>query len=165
MEDQYIKNYCNEALDISEKTGIRDALAFLFEEKFCPKYSAFKKVQNKLKYLYPDDNVDGSNPLLLGGSSLKMSYAITLNENYQEMLEQFEYLNYSLVIFIREINSAFNKNDILEYLNSYPRMKFRQQSMIYEELEPEQDTFFSISDLVAEAEDVLFIEDIKNLFQ
>ena len=165
MEDQYIKDYCIEALDISVKNGMRDALAFLFEEKFCPKYSSFKKIQNKLKYLYPDDTPDGSNPLLLGGSSLNMSYAITLNENYQEMLEQFKYLNYSLMVFIREINSAFTKNDVLEYLNSYPRMKFKQQSVIYDELEPETDSFLSISDLVAEAEDVLFIEDIKKLFQ
>ena len=164
MEDQYFKEYCQDALDISEKDGMREGLAFLFEDKFCPKYYAFKKVQNKLKYLYPEDTPDGSNPLMLGGDSLKMSYAITLNENYQEMLDQFEYLNYSLVIFIREINSAFNKNDILDYLNSYPRMKFKQQSVVYDELGPEQETFFSGADLTAEAEDILFIEDIKSLF-
>lgn len=164
MEVQYIKEYCNEALELCEKNGMREGLAFLFEEKFCPKYFAFKKVQNKLKYLYPDDTPDGSNPLLLGGDSLKMSYAITLNENYQEMLEQFEYLNYSLVIFIREINSAFNKNDILDYLNSYPRMKFKKQSVVYDELGSDQEAFLSIGDLVAEAEDILFIEDIKSLF-
>jgi hypothetical protein len=164
MEDQYIKEYCKVALDISEKNGMREGLAFLFEEKFCPKYYAFKKVQNKLKYLYPEDTPDGSNPLMLGGDSLKMSYAITLNENYQEMLEQFEYLNYSLMIFIREINAAFNKNDILDYLNSYPRLKFKQQSVLYDELGSDHETFFSIIDLVAEAEDILFIEDIKSLF-
>ena len=90
MEDRYIKEYCNEALDICEKNGMREGLAFLFEEKFCPKYFAFKKVQNKLKYLYPEDTPDGSNPLLFGGDSLKMSYVITLNERYQEMLDQFE---------------------------------------------------------------------------
>ena len=164
MEDRYIKEYCNEALDICEMNGMREGLTFLFEEKFCPKYFAFKKVQNKLKFLYPEDTPDGSNPLLLGGDSLKMSYAITLNERYQEMLDQFEYLNYSLVIFIQEINLAFNKNDILEYLNSYPRMKFRQQSVLYDELGSDHETFFSIIDLVAEAEDILFIEDIKSLF-
>jgi hypothetical protein len=164
MEDQYIKEYCQVALDISEKNSVREGLAFLFEEKFCPKYYAFKKVQNKLKYLYPEDTPDGSNPLILGGDSLKMSYAITLNENYQEMLEQFEYLNYSLMVFIREINSTFNKNDILDYLKSYPRMKFKQQSVLYDEMGSDHETFFSIIDLVAEAEDILFIEDIKSLF-
>ena len=164
MEDQYFKEYCQYALDISEKDGMREGLAFLFEDKFCPKYYAFKKVQNKLKYLYPEDTPDGSNPLMLGGDSIKMSYAITLNENYQEMLEQFEYLNHSLMVFIREINSAFNKNDILDYLNSYPRMKFKQQSVLYDELGSDHETFFSILDLVAEAEDILFIEDIKSLF-
>jgi len=164
MEAQYIKEYCNEALELCEKNGMREGLAFLFEEKFCPKYFTFKKVQNKLKYLYPEDTDDGSNPLLLGGDSLKMSYAITLNENYQEMLEQFEYLNYTLVIFIREIKAAFNKNDILDYLNSYPRMKFKQQSVVSDEFgSVQEDNLFS-SDLVAEAEDILLIEDIKSLF-
>ena len=164
MESQYIKEYCNEALELCEKNGMREGLAFLFEEKFCPKYFTFKKVQNKLKYLYPEDTDDGSNPLLLGGDSLKMSYAITLNENYQEMLEQFEYLNYTLVIFIREIKAAFNKNDILDYLNSYPRMKFKQQSVVSDEFgSVQEDNLFS-SDLVAEAEDILLIEDIKSLF-
>lgn len=163
MEDQY-KEYCQYALEIGEKDGIREGLAFIFEDKFCPKYYAFRKVQNKLKYLYPDDTPDGGNPLTLGGNSIKMSYAITLNENYQEMLEQFDYLNHSLMAFIQEIKSAFNKNDILDYLNSYPRMKFKQQSVHFDELGSDHETFFSILDLVSEAEDILFIEDIKNLF-
>ncbi len=54
------------------------------------------------------------------GASIKY-----LDEDWDELLEKFEYLNYSLVIFIREINSAFTKNDIHEYLSSYPRMKFK----------------------------------------
>ncbi len=159
-----IKDACREAQEISEKHGTREGLAFLIGEKFCRKYYDFKKIQNKLKFLYPDEFPEGTSPFDLGDDSLKLSYAVTLNDNYRELLENFEYLNKSLAVFIREIKKSFDVNDILDYLNSYPRLLFKQELAVPEEPGMESETSISVADAISEAEDILLIEQVKKLF-
>ena len=166
MTSENIRDYCEEALNITEQQGIQGGLAFLIGEKFSLVYYQLKTAHNKLKYLYPD-SIPGSqrSPTIPKGSkTLQLSYTFTINENYRGIFERVETLEEVIAQFIEEIKGSFPLEDIQNYLSSYPRLAFKGN--------PSDDNIISLDgsppiteqDIFSEVEDILIIEEMKSLF-
>ncbi|MFQ5451834.1 MAG: hypothetical protein ACE5E9_14510 [Nitrospinaceae bacterium] len=165
MDSKQIKNYCRKAQDIASENGIQAGLSFLIGEKFAWNFYELRKMQNKLKFLYPERDPFGKTPLSVGEQSLKLSYALTLSDNYREILEKIDLLKKKQKHFIREIKESFDSQDIEDYLDSYPRLAFKQKSMANEKGETEEEIRYLKEDVLSEAEDILIINELKKLFR
>ena len=97
MTSEIIRDYCKEALSITEEQGIQEGLAFLIGEKFSLVYYQLKNAHNKLKYLYPGSTqANQKNPILKGNKTLQLSYTLTINENYRSVFERVGLLEEAL---------------------------------------------------------------------
>lgn len=155
MENEQIQEYCQEALKISEVSGIHDALSFLLGEKFGINFVQLKKARRKLQFLYPNQEIPENHPLNQGGRSLKMSYAMTVQEHYSTPLEQVKHLEIFMGDFVKAVKNTFSEEDIRRYLDSSPQLGPREQDLPDQEIE-----YF---DVLQEANEILAIEDIKKL--
>ena len=165
MTSENIRNYCEEALDIAEQQGVHDGLAFLIGEKFSLVYYQLKTANNKLKYLYPDSTPGTpNNPILKENKALKLSYTLTINENYRDVIEQIALLEEVLRQFIEEIKESFSLENIQDYLNSYPRLAFKEHSPADKIVLLEKSSPMTAGDVFSEVEDILIIDEMKNLF-
>jgi hypothetical protein len=152
-----------EALSITEQQGVQDGLAFLIGEKFSLVYYQLKTAHNKLKYLYPDSTPENS-PILRGNKTLQLSYTLTVNENYRGILERVDLLQGILYQFIEEIKESFPSENIQDYLNSYPRLTFKGNSSPSNMASLDKSSQMIAEDIFSEVEDILIINEIKNLF-
>mgnify|MGYP003995251559 FL=1 len=159
MEIEQIQEYCQEALKIAELEGTHASLAFLIGEKFGLNYSLLRKARRKLQFLYPNDDMSEDHPLNQGGRTLKMSYALTVQEHYTVPLEQVKHLESLLAGFAEAILNAFSQEDIKNYLESSPGIGTDPK----ESADSENETEVSVDDLLLEAEEILVLEDIKKL--
>ncbi|NIQ02589.1 MAG: hypothetical protein GWM98_21275 [Nitrospinaceae bacterium] len=150
-------------MEISNESGVHPALSYLIGEKFAQAFFELRKLQNKLKYLYPE-KMEEEHPLSVGGRHLKLSYALTLNETYQTLLERIQHEDKNLNLFVREIKAVFPVPQVQDYLNSYPRFRFKQSTIILEEPRDKTEAFMSPEDTFSEAEDILLVEEMKKLF-
>lgn len=164
MTTDEIRDFCEQALEITDQLGAPKGLSFLIGEKFCEKSSELVKLRNKIKFLYADDKPGKDHPLTLGGQVFKVSYALTLNDHYKETLEQIDALEASLDEFIREIKSSFDINDIQDYLDSYPRLGFRERAIYKEDAGAQKESPMSGEDVISEVEDILMVEQLKKMF-
>ena len=98
-------------------------------------------------------------PLNQGGRALKMSYAMTIKEHYNQPVEQVKYLESLLADFAKTVLMTFSQDDIKSYLESSPNLAYDSE----EYKETESDTTFSADDLLLEAEEILVVEDMKKL--
>lgn len=161
MEFEQVQEYCKEALQIAEHEGTHAGLSFLIGEKFGINFRLLRKARRKLQFLYPSSNEEEDHPLNQGGRSLKMSYAMTVQEHYSRPLEQVKHLESLLDNFAQAILNTFNPLEIKNYLESSPSLgiSFAPQDIPSTESEVE----FSVDDLLFEAEEILVLEDIKKL--
>lgn len=164
MRPHQIKTYCAEAREIANVEGTTEGLAFLIGEKFSRILNELNKCQNKLKFLYPGKDPFQKVPASLGEKSLRLNYALTISSNYGETLEKIERLEATQKDFIREIKAVFNPADIQDFLNSHPRLGFKEKLVVNEEPGQEEDTMFSTEDILSEVEDIYLVETMKKLF-
>ena len=159
MEFKQVQEYCKEAQEIAERLGTHAGLSFLIGEKIGVNFSQLRKARRKLQFLYSSDDMSEDHPLNQGGRVLKMSYAMTVKEHYNQPMEQVKYLESLLEDFAKTVLITFSQDEIKSYLESSPNLAY--DSNEYEE--SESATTFSVDDLLLEAEEILAVEDIKKL--
>jgi len=159
MEFEQVQEYCKEAQEIAERLGTHAGLSFLIGEKIGVNFSQLRKARRKLQFLYSSDDMSEDHPLNQGGRVLKMSYAMTVKEHYNQPMEQVKYLESLLEDFAKTVLITFSQDEIKSYLESSPNLAY--DSNEYEE--SESATTFSVDDLLLEAEEILAVEDIKKL--
>jgi len=165
VTSENIRSYCEEALNISEQQGVKDGLAFLIGEKFSLVYYQLKTAHNKLKYLYPDSTPKNQdNHIPKGNKTLQLSYTLTINENYRSVFERVGLLEEALEQFIEEIKESFSLENIQDYLNSYPRLAFKENSSPDNMVSLGESSPMVAEDVFSEVEDILIIDEMKNLF-
>ena len=165
MTSEEIRNYCAEALTISKQHGTRGGLAFLIGEKLSLVYYLLKTERNKLKFLYPDNLLrNKENPALKQNKNLQLSYTLTINENYRGVLEQVDHLEKALNQFVNEIKRSFPHKDIQDYLNSFPRLAFKENLPFWATDSPLESFSMTTQDIFSEVEDILIVNEMHNLF-
>ena len=165
MTSENIRNYCEEALSIAEEQGVRNALGFLIGEKFSLVYYQLKNAHNKLKYLYPGSTqANQNNSILKGNKTLQLSYTLTINENYRGVFERVDLLEEMLEQFIEEIKESFSLKNIQCYLDSYPRLAFKENSSPDDMIPLDESSPMTADDIFSEEEDILIVDEMKNLF-
>ena len=159
MKFEHVQKYCKEAQQIAEREGTHAGLSFLIGEKFGVKFCQLRKIKRKLQFLYNPDDMSTDHPLNQGGRALKMSYAMTVQEHYNQPMEQVKYLESLLADFAKAVLITFSQDEIKSYLESSPHL-----ADDYEECEEMKgEATFSADDLFLEAEEILAIEDIKKM--
>ena len=161
MEFEQVQEYCKEAKQIAERSGTHAGLSFLIGEKFGVNFALLRKARKKLQFLYPGDEMSEDHPLSQGGRSLKMSYAMTVQEHYSGPLEQVKHLESLLTDFAKAILATFSQDEIKNYLESSPTLGCGFDTQ--ESTEEKSGEAFSVDDLLMEAEEILALEDIKKL--
>ena len=165
MTSEEIRNYCKEALTISKQQGTRDGLTFLIGKKLSLVYYLLKTERNKLKFLYPDNlSRNKENHALKQNKNLQLSYTFTINENYRGIFEQVDHLEKVLNQFVSEIKRSFPHKNIQDYLNSFPRLAFKENLPIEVTDSPEGSSSMTTQDIFSEVEDILIVNEMHNLF-
>ena len=159
MEFEQVQEYCKEAQEIAERLGTHAGLSFLIGEKIGVNFSQLRKARRKLQFLYSSDDMSEDHPLNQGGRVLKMSYAMTVKEHYNQPMEQVKYLESLLEDFAKTVLITFSQDEIKSYLESSPNLAYDTEE--YEKTESA--TTFSVDDLLLEAEEILAVEDMKKL--
>jgi len=96
--------------------------------------------------------------------NLKLSYTLTINENYRGVLEQVDHLEKTLDLFIDEIKRSFTLQSIQDYLNSFPRLSFRQDYTSGTTDFSEESPLTTNQDILSEVEDILIVNEMHNFF-
>ncbi|MBT5027205.1 MAG: hypothetical protein HOL15_04795 [Nitrospinaceae bacterium] len=161
MEFAQVQGYCKEASQIGEREGIHTALSYLIGERFGAHFKQLKDARRKLQFLYTSNQMSEDHPLNQGGRSLKMSYALTVQEHYRGPLEQVKHLEALVADFAKGIADTFSHDQIKNYLESSPGLEVNSDSQKNEDTP--SDTSFSVDDLLMEAEEILAFEDIKKM--
>ena len=154
MDNAQIKEFCEEAFKVSETKGVQNGLSFLIGEKFGRNFLQLKKARQKLQFLYPSEEAAENHPLNKGGRTLKMSYALTIQEHYSAPLEQVKHYELFLKEFVVVIKDNFSQEDIQSYFESSPQLT----------PQIEGSSGLDFSDVLQEAEEILAVEEIKRLF-
>ena len=141
-------------------------MAYLIGEKFCPLIVAVKQAESKTKYLYNPEEEDAIyNPT--GNSDLEVqeNYSLTVGGTYQKSLERLEDLKHLRDDFIFEIKEAFELSDIQDFLESYPRLGFKDKKQPFWEQTLEEDAdSLEVEDIMSEVDDIFMVEEIKKYF-
>ena len=165
MTSEEIRNYCEKALTISKQQGTRGGQTFLIGEKLSLVYYLLKTERNKLKFLYPDNlSRNKESHALKQNKNLQLSYTLTINENYRGVLEQVDYLEKVLNQFANEIQRSFPHKDIQDYLNSFPRLAFKEDLPFWATDSPGESSSMTTQDIFSEVEDILIVNEMHNLF-
>ena len=165
MTLEEIRDYCEAALTISKKQGTQGGLTFLIGEKLSLIYYLLKTERNKLKFLYSDNfSRNKENHALKQNKNLQLSYTLTINENYRGVLEQVDHLEKVLNQFVNEIKRSFPHKDIQDYLNSFPRLTFKEDLPFLGTDSPGESSSMTTQDIFSEVEDILIVNEMHNLF-
>ena len=167
LDYHQIKGYCREALEISDEYGVDDGLSYLIGEKFCPLIVALKQAESKTKYLYNSEEEDAVyNPAGKNDLEVQTNYSLTVESTYKKSLEKLEDLKQLRNDFISEIKEAFELSDIQDFLESYPRLGFKDKKQPFWEqsLEEENADNLEIEDIMSEVDDIFMVEEIKKYF-
>lgn len=167
LDYHQIKGYCREALEITDEYGVHDGLSYLIGEKFCPLIVALKQAESKTKYLYNADEHDNIyNPADKNDAGNQENYSLAVEGNYQKSLDRLEDLKHLRDDFITEIKEAFELSDIQDFLESYPRLGFKDKKQPFWEqaLEEENADSLEVEDILSEVDDIFMVEEIKKYF-
>ena len=154
MDNAQIKEFCEEAFKVSETKGIQNGLSYLIGEKFSNTFLQLKKARKKLQFLYPSEETSDNHPLNKGGRTLKMSYAMAIQEHYSIPLEQVKHYELFLKEFVVAIKDTFSQEDIQSYFESSPQLTTRDEGS----------SGLVFSEVFHEAEEILTTEEIKRMF-
>ena len=165
LSDQ-IQEYCEEALVITDKYGPQEGLSYLVGKKFCRVLRSLREAQNKTKFLYADDiHSFEENSLKSEEQRQEQRYAPDLKNNYKELQEEIRSLQSLSDEFIREIKDCFERQDIEDYLNSYPRLgSHREEQGVDGPAESSDTVRLDKADIFSEVQDIFLVEEIKKLF-
>ena len=96
----------------------------------------------------------------------KENYSLTVESTYRKSLERLEDLKQLRDDFISEIKEAFELSDIQDFLESYPRIGFKDKKQPFWELtlENEDADSLEIEDIMSEVDDIFMVEEIKKYF-
>jgi hypothetical protein len=165
MTLEKIRGYCKVASTISRKHGTRDGLTFLIGEKLSLVYLQLKTERNKLKFLYTDNlSENKENHALMQNKSLQISYTLTINENYRGVFEQVDHLEKALKLFVDEIKMSFTLQSIQDYLNSFPRLAFKEDLIAGAVDFSDESHLMTSQDIFSEVEDILIVNEMHSLF-
>jgi hypothetical protein len=164
MTSEKILHYCDKALTISKQQGMQEGLTFLIGEKLSLVYFQLKTERNKLKFLYPDSYSRNRENALMQNKNLQLSYTLTINENYRRVFEQVDHLEKTLDLFIDVIKRSFTLQSIQDYLNSFPRLSFKQDCAAGGIDYLEKSPLMTSQDILSEVEDILMVNEMHNLF-
>jgi len=135
-------------------------MSFLIGEKFCAEYQKLRLLSRKLRYLYPaNTNNEVGSPLNI--RPFQISYSLTIQENYRGVFDRIQFLENTLKHFVEEIEMCFLPGDIKEFLNTYPRLEFKNNGEDHTGSVLQEMTG---QDILSEAEDILIVEDLKRMF-
>ena len=157
-DQQQIKEYCLEALEITEQYGIHEGLSYLIGEKFYLVHKNLRKAENQARFAYEHEKEHGNNADPKGREDFKLSYALTISKTYRFRLARIKSLEKTQSQFIQEIKDFFDTQDIMEYLNSYPRLGAKQKS------NDSPPSPMTTKDVLAEIDDILIVESMKKTF-
>ena len=165
MTSKEIRSYCEEALTISKHQGTQDGLRFLIGEKLSLVYCQLKTERNKLKFLYPENlSSKKENHALKQNKKLQLSYTLTINETYINVFEQVDSLERTVDLFVSEIKQSFSLKAIHDYLDSFPRLAFKEDREASIVDYSETSSLMTFQDIFSEAEDILVINEMHSLF-
>lgn len=163
LDYHQIKEYCREALEISDEYGVHDGLTYLIGEKFCPLLMAVKQAESRIKYIYNSDEEDS----LFGPASGNDS-TVTVESTYQKLQERLENLTRLRSDFVAEIKEVFEISDLQDFLNSYPRLGLNDKNQpLWEQIQVEKEDEASnmdFNDVLSEVDDIFMVEDLKKYF-
>ena len=154
MDNAQIKEFCKEAFKVSEAKGIQNGLSYLIGKKFSNTFLQLKKARKKLQFLYPSEDASDNHPLNKGGRTLKMSYAMAIQEHYSIPLEQVKHYELFLKEFVVAIKDTFSEEDIQSYFESSLQLIPQDEGS----------SGLVFSDVLQEAEEILATEEIKRMF-
>tara|TARA_B100000686_G_scaffold70017_1_gene75862 strand:- start:672 stop:1139 length:468 start_codon:yes stop_codon:yes gene_type:complete len=154
MDNEQIKEFCEKAFKVSETKGIQSGLSYLIGEKFSNNFLQLKKARKKLQFLYQTEGTPESHPLNKGGRTLKMSYAMAIQEHYSIPLEQVKHYELFLKEFVVAIKDTFSEEDIQSYFESSLQLIPQDEGS----------SGLVFSDVLQEAEEILATEEIKRMF-
>ncbi|QPJ62889.1 MAG: PTS sugar transporter subunit IIA [Candidatus Nitronauta litoralis] len=162
-----IRAWCKESQEIADEYGIEEALSYLLGEKFAPLLRELKKARRQVQFLYSEKDRSMVEPLAKKDQDFRLGYMMTLENNYREQLEAIKHLERLTGDFMEEIRDAFEEQDVLEFLENYPRLDSPQDdlTMSFETLGGTDSDQFTTKDLMAEVEDIYLAEEIRKLLQ
>ena len=112
----------------------------------------------------PPASPDQGDSIPKGNKTLQLSYTLTINENYRVVFEQVELLEGMLKQFIEEIKESFPLEKIQCYLDSYPRLAFKESCSPEDMVSLNESSPMTPDDIFSEVEDILIVDEMKNLF-
>ena len=96
---------------------------------------------------------------------MKLNYALTLQTNYKELLEEIRSLEVTQDGFVREIKECFELEDIKDYLNDYPSLGFsRQNQGSQDHLKVDAASILDTDEIFLEVDDIFMVEEVKKIF-
>ena len=96
---------------------------------------------------------------------IRENYSLTVQGTYQKSLEQLKDLKHLRDDFISEIKEAFELSDIQDFLESYPRLGFKDKKQAFwEQALAEDADSLEFEDILSEVDDIFMVEEIKKYF-
>ncbi len=162
-----IKAWCQESQEIADEYGVEEALSYLLGEKFAPLLRELKNARRQVQFLYSEKDRSMVEPLAQKDQAFRLGYMLTLENNYKEQLEAIKHLERLTADFIDEIRDAFEEQDVIEFLENYPRLDPPQDDLTFnfDSLKISDSGQLTAEDLMAEVEDIYLAEEIKKMLQ
>jgi len=166
MDYNNIRSWCHEAQSYADELGVEEALSYLIGERFSPLLKSLKQARTQVKYLYTEQDRPVVQSLAKKDQAFRTGYMLAVETNYKEHLEQISYLERLLRDFIQEIKEAFDEQDVLEYLETYPRLSARPEDFLaLDSLQTPGPETLDGKELMAEVEDIYLADEIRRLFE
>mgnify|MGYP006093765493 CR=1 FL=1 len=159
LDSEMIKDFCEEALEITDQYGAEEGLSFLIGNKFFEVLRNLREIQNKSKFLFPFEGDPSFDFALEQRKRLNSPFENT--QNFDQFLQKIERLKETSEFFVKEIKVTFDSNDIQDYLSSYPILGVEDESLF--ESAPDKD-FLSLGNALDEIRDIFYIEEMKKMF-
>ncbi|MFQ5482312.1 MAG: hypothetical protein ACE5ER_06095, partial [Nitrospinaceae bacterium] len=97
--------------------------------------------------------------------AFSLGYMMNLENNYKKHLDSLTHMNKLVKDFISEIREVFDEQDILKYLESYPRLGSPTvENLLAEDLHDESGLGAG-EEMMGEVEDIFLVEEIRKLFK
>lgn len=160
-----IRAWCLEAQEIADDYGVEEALSYLMGEKFAPLLRQVKSARSQVQHLYSEKDREMVESLAKKDQDLRLGYMMTLETNYKEQLEQIKHLEQLTSDFVHEIREAFEEQDVIEFLENYPRLESPEDNLAFdlESLKISDDAPMTTKDVMAEVEDIFLAEEMRKL--
>lgn len=162
LDDHQIKKLCGEALDITDQHGVYKGLSFLIGLKFHAALKKLKDAQNQMKLLHGD--VQEKKFDTAAGATIVLTPSLSLRKNYVEWAVKVRFFQKNRDQFIQDIKDTFEIGDIQDYLSSYPRLGCDEDFHFPEGGISQKVSPFTTQEVLSEARDILYVEEMKRFF-